>query len=132
MGCNKYLFKKILIISFLVVFFIAYVVVNLVTFSGCKPFYLYCQVVPDPGSCAKAQLQLIVVGVLNIVTDAMLLAVPIPLSVSLKTSWKRKLRLYALYALGVFIVAIAIIRLPINSIHKDRQVNQPTWAIPSF
>lgn len=58
----------------------------------------------------------------------MLLAVPIPLFVSLKTSWKCKLRLYVLFALSIFIVAITIIRLPINSIHKDSQVNQTTWA----
>lgn len=80
------------------------------------------------GSCAKAQLQLVVVGVLNIVTDVMLLAVPIPLFFSLKTSWKRKLKLYVLFTLGIFIVAITVIRLPINTINKDSQINRTTWA----
>ncbi|KAJ4258645.1 hypothetical protein NW757_003214 [Fusarium falciforme] len=115
-------------ISFLVVFFVTYVAVQVTTFSECNPFHLYWQVVPDPGSCAKAQLQLIVVGVLNIVTDVLLLAVPIPLFFSLKTSWKRKLKLYVLFTLGIFIVAITVIRLPINATNKDSQVNRTTWA----
>ncbi|KAM5343472.1 hypothetical protein ACJ41O_012009 [Fusarium nematophilum] len=121
-------YEKIIMISFLVVFFATYIAVQVTTFSECNPFHLYWQVVPDPGSCAKAQLQLIVVGVLNIVTDVMLLAVPVPLFFSLKTTWQRKLRLYALFTLGIFIVAITVIRLPINSTNKDSQVNRTTWA----
>ncbi|UPK92897.1 hypothetical protein LCI18_003832 [Fusarium solani-melongenae] len=121
-------YEKIIMISFLVVFFVTYVAVQVTTFSECKPFHLYWQVVPDPGSCAKAQLQLIVVGVLNIITDVFLLAVPIPLFFSLKTSWKRKLKLYVLFTLGIFIVAITVIRLPINATNKDSQVNRTTWA----
>ncbi|KAJ3543701.1 hypothetical protein NM208_g3432 [Fusarium decemcellulare] len=121
-------FERTIMISFLVVFFATYVAVQVTTFSECKPFHLYWQVVPDPGSCAKAQMQLIVVGVLNIITDMMLLVVPIPLFFSLKTSWKRKLRLYVLFTLGIFIVAITVIRLPINAINKDSQVNRTTWA----
>lgn len=58
----------------------------------------------------------------------MLLAVPIPLFFSLQTSWRRKLRLYALFTLGIFIIAITIIRLPINAINKDSQVSRTTWA----
>jgi hypothetical protein len=69
-----------------------------------------------------------VVGVLNIVTDVMLLAVPVPLFFSLNTSWKSKLRLYTLFTLGIFIVAVTVIRLPINSMNKDSQVSRTTWA----
>ncbi|KAL9573141.1 hypothetical protein ACKAV7_002826 [Fusarium commune] len=121
-------YQKTIMYSFLLVFFGTYVAVQVTTFSECVPFHLYWQVVPDPGTCSKAQLQLIVVGVLNIVTDVMLLAVPIPLFFSLKTSWKRKLKLYVLFTLGIFIVAITVIRLPINAMNKDSQVNRTTWA----
>ncbi|KAM0322191.1 hypothetical protein ACHAQA_009681 [Verticillium albo-atrum] len=72
--------------------------------------------------------QLIIVGVLNIVTDFMLLVLPIPLVVSMKAAWKLKMQLYALFLLGVFIIAITIIRLPINANNKDSQVNRSTWA----
>ncbi|KAK1981811.1 hypothetical protein LZ30DRAFT_719217 [Colletotrichum cereale] len=114
--------------SYGVVFFGTYVACQVTTFSECNPFHLYWQVVPDPGSCAKAQLQLIVVGVLNIVTDFMLLVLPLPLVVSLKTPWQRKLQLYTLFTLGIFIIAITVIRLPINVSNKDSQVNRTTWA----
>ncbi|WYZ35928.1 hypothetical protein EsH8_X_000575 [Colletotrichum jinshuiense] len=121
-------FEKITIWSFSFVFFATYVACQVTTFSECNPFHLYWQVVPDPGSCSKAQMQLVVVGVLNIVTDFMLLVLPLPLVFSLKTPWQRKVQLYALFTLGVFIIAITVIRLPINITNKDSQINRTTWA----
>ncbi|KAH7161815.1 hypothetical protein EDB81DRAFT_715620 [Dactylonectria macrodidyma] len=121
-------FEKLTIYSFLVVFFGTYVACQVTTFSECVPFHLYWQVVPDPGECVKAQLQLIVVGVLNIITDTMLLVLPIPLVFTLKTPWQRKLKLYALFMLGTFIIAITCIRLPINANNKDSQISRTTWA----
>ncbi|KAJ4861969.1 hypothetical protein T069G_02923 [Trichoderma breve] len=94
----------------------------------CKPFHLYWQVLPDPGSCAQAQMQLIVLGVLNIVTDFMLIVLPIPVILKLKAPLARKAQLFALFTLGIFIIAITIIRLPINSSHPYSQVNRTTWA----
>lgn len=58
----------------------------------------------------------------------MLLVLPIPLVVSLKTPWQRKIQLYALFTLGIFIIAITVIRLPININNKDLQTNRTTWA----
>ncbi|KAF4972716.1 hypothetical protein FSARC_781 [Fusarium sarcochroum] len=121
-------YEHLIIRSYLVVFAGTYIACQVTTFSECNPFHLYWQVVPDPGSCAKAQLQLIVVGVLNIVTDTMLLVLPIPLIVSLRTAWQRKAQLCALLTLGVFIIAITVARLPINTENKDSQVNRTTWA----
>ncbi|KAF4458101.1 Pth11-like integral membrane protein [Fusarium austroafricanum] len=68
------------------------------------------------------------VGVLNIITDVMLLVVPIPLFFSLKTTWKRKLKLYVLFTLGIFIVLVTVVRLPINAMNKDSQLSRTTWA----
>ncbi|KAK6211510.1 hypothetical protein QIS74_10774 [Colletotrichum tabaci] len=121
-------FEKVTIWSFCAIFFGTYVACQVTTFSECDPFHLYWQVVPDPGACSKAQLQLVVVGVLNIVTDFMLLVLPLPLVFSLKTPWQRKVQLYALFTLGVFIIAITVIRLPINITNKDSQINRSTWA----
>jgi hypothetical protein len=58
----------------------------------------------------------------------MLLVLPIPLVISLKTAWQRKAQLVALFTLGVFIIAITVIRLPINASNKDSQINRTTWA----
>lgn len=46
--------EKIIMISFLIVFFITYVTIQVVTFSECKPFHLYWQVVPDPGKLRRS------------------------------------------------------------------------------
>ena len=67
-------------------------------------------------------------GVLNIVTDIMLIILPIPVIAYWKTPWKRKIKLYILFTLGFFIIAVTVIRLPINAINKNSQVNRTTWA----
>lgn len=40
----------------------------------------------------------------------------------------RKLRLLGLFSLGIFLVAITVIRLPFNVHNADTQVNRTTWA----
>ena len=75
-----------------------------------------------------AQVQLVTLGVLNIVTDCMLIVLPIPVLTILQAPLRRKLQLYALFALGVFIVGITAIRLPINSLNKSSQDNRTVWA----
>lgn len=52
------------------VFFATYAAAQIVGFTECDPFHLYWQVVPAPGSCVQAQVQLVVLGVLNIVSCA--------------------------------------------------------------
>jgi hypothetical protein len=61
-------------------------------------------------------------------TDVMLLALPVPTLMSLQTPLQTKLRLYTLCALGLFIVAITVIRLPINALNASVQANRTTWA----
>ncbi|KAJ5231737.1 uncharacterized protein N7469_006325 [Penicillium citrinum] len=90
------------------------------------------------GTCCQAQLQLIVldltlltlrsIGVLNVVTDLMLIALPIPVLVLVKRSTIEKLQLAVLFAVGLFIVAITIARLPQNAKNSSMQVNRTTWA----
>ncbi|KAH7142934.1 hypothetical protein B0J13DRAFT_444982 [Dactylonectria estremocensis] len=121
-------YERHIMILFLTVLSVTWVAVIVIIFSECHPFHLYWQVVPDPGSCAKAQLELFVVACLNIITDVMLLAFPFLLFTSLQTTWKLKVRLYALFTLGAFIIVITIIRLPINRNNKDSQANRSMWA----
>lgn len=67
-------------------------------------------------------------GILNIVTDFMLLVLPLPYVIGLTVPVRRKVQLIALFTLGIFIILITAIRLPINSIHKDSQDNRTLWA----
>ncbi|KAL1621643.1 hypothetical protein SLS56_009113 [Neofusicoccum ribis] len=114
---------------FLAIFAATYITVQVVTFSECDPFHLYWQVLPDPGSCSQAQVQLLTLGILNIVTDAMLMALPVPIFFFL---WKKpllqRLHIASLFCLGFFIVAITVIRLPQNHNQAVSQVNRTTWA----
>ncbi|KAM0262484.1 hypothetical protein ACHAQJ_001738 [Trichoderma viride] len=121
-------YEKWVIRSYLLVFFVTYTIVQVFTFIECKPFHLYWQVLPDPGTCVEAQLQLIVLGVLNIITDFMLLVMPLPVILKLKAPLARKAQLFVLFTLGIFIIAITIIRLPLNSSNPTSQVNRTTWA----
>lgn len=58
----------------------------------------------------------------------MLLILPIPSLISLQTPWRLKLRLYILCTLGLFIIAVTVIRLPINALNASVQANRTTWA----
>ncbi|KAL2886359.1 pth11-like integral membrane [Ceratocystis lukuohia] len=78
--------------------------------------------------CVAAQVQLVVVGVTNIVTDFMLLLLPIPLLIGLQANARLKLQLSVLFTLGIFIIAITVIRLPINSLNQSLQSSRTTWA----
>lgn len=82
----------------------------------------------NTGECAQAQVQLLTIGILNIVTDFMLLVLPIPVVWSLKATWQRKVQLLCLFTLGIFIIAITLVRLPINAINIDSQLNRTTWV----
>ncbi|KAJ5497821.1 hypothetical protein N7453_006872 [Penicillium expansum] len=120
--------EKVTMISYIGIFAVTYIVVQIVTFTECDPFNHYWIVLPDPGICCQAQLQLIVLGVLNIITDVMLIALPIPVLVIVKRSVVEKIQLAILFAVGLFIVAITIVRLPQNAKNSTAQVNRTTWA----
>ena len=62
---------------FLVVTFLGVVVATL---AECQPFSHYWQVVPDPGPrCRQGYVQLLTMGVADIITDLALVCFPIPI-----------------------------------------------------
>ncbi|CZR70237.1 uncharacterized protein PAC_20138 [Phialocephala subalpina] len=104
-----------------------YIVVQSVTFVECHPFYLYWQVMPPPGKCPKALVQLIVFVTLNIVTDILLIILPMPWLIRMKASLKQRLSLVGLFSIGFLLIAVAIARLPIYG-NGTSQVNRNTWG----
>ncbi|KIN08869.1 hypothetical protein OIDMADRAFT_108191 [Oidiodendron maius Zn] len=118
-----------------------YVVIQVVTFTDCRPLYLYWQVEPDPdrpvGLCSQARDQLITLVALNIATDIMLIGLPMPSLISVRRSFVAarpllilysKLRLIAIFSLGIFLIIISIFRLPINFSHGLEQADRTIWA----
>lgn len=49
----------------------------------------------------------------------MLLLLPIPVVMTWKACWVQKIKLGLLFTLGIFIIAITLVRLPFNFIYED-------------
>jgi hypothetical protein len=97
------------------------------------PIYQEPSADKNPGTCSEALGQLIILGALNIFTDVLLILLPMPALFEIRRSFPAKLRLFSLFSVGLFLVAITIIRLPLNFNHGMYQVNRTTWAsVESF
>ncbi|KAH0843930.1 hypothetical protein AYO21_08320 [Fonsecaea monophora] len=91
---------------------VTYVGVVLATFLECQPFRLYWQVKPNPGTCIKAYIQLLVQGISNIVLDLLLLAISYPLLAAVRQrNLGEQLRVGILCCLGVFCIVITLVRI---------------------
>lgn len=72
-------------------------------------------------------MQLVVLAALNIATDIMLIALPMPALWRVQRSVPVRLRIMGIFSIGFFLVAITIVRLPINYT-ESAQVSRTTWA----
>lgn len=98
------------IYGFLVV---TYIGVVIGTLSECQPFDHYWQVVPDPGpKCREGLVQLIVMGVCDMITDLVLIIFPIPLVWQSSMRVSKKISLVALFLLSTILIAITAYRVP--------------------
>lgn len=110
----------------LVATFIAVVISDL---SECQPFSHHWQVLPDPGGqCRQGYAQLLTMAVCNIVTDLLLVFVPIPVILRSQMSTKRKIQLVLLFSLSLVVVAITIYRVPQIIRSQGRQQTRSLFA----
>ncbi|KAE8381691.1 hypothetical protein BDV26DRAFT_289319 [Aspergillus bertholletiae] len=105
----------------------SFAAVQITTFVDCRPLHLYWQIMPDPGLCIQAHTQLVTLISMNIATDTMLMLLPMPWLLRVKTSWMRRLQLVGLFAIGLLLIAIAIVRLPAFD-DNTSQLNRNTWG----
>lgn len=88
---------------FLGLTFLATVVADL---GACQPFSHYWQVVPDPGpACRTGSAHLYTMGVLNIVTNLVLIIFPIPIIWKAKISRRQKASIMVRLALPLLSIA---------------------------
>jgi hypothetical protein len=59
---QKLRWEKLALWGIGIILFGSYVAAQITTFSECDPFHLYWQVIPNPGTCSQAQVQLFVLG----------------------------------------------------------------------
>jgi len=79
------------------------------------------------GICGDRNTVYVSAGALNVVTDFMVMALPIPHILKLQLAFKRKIGLIVMFSLGLFITAISILRI------KSLQLisfTDPTYTLP--
>lgn len=94
----------------LVATFVAIVISDL---AECQPFSHYWQVFPDPGGqCRQGYVNLFTNGVCNVLTDVLLVALPVPLIIMSSMTFTRKLQLVSLFSLSLLVCIVTLYRLP--------------------
>ncbi|KAI1270257.1 hypothetical protein F5Y18DRAFT_421746 [Xylariaceae sp. FL1019] len=94
---------------------LSYMAVFLTVTFGCYPTHENWQVVPIPPQRCSFRLQnFLVTVVLNVMTDAAILCIPLPLLWKLQIPLRRKLVILALLSSGFFVIAAAIIRVVLS------------------
>lgn len=111
-----------------VVTVVTFMAVVLATFLECRPFHLYWQVSPDPGSCVRAYIQLLTQCISNIVIDIILLIISYPLLLCKGRSWGQHFRVGTLFILGTFCIIITVLRLKSVYATKSAQTTRSLWA----
>ena len=72
------------------------------------------------GTCSKGIIQLEVFSALNMATDVMLIALPLPNLIKIQRPFWERLRLVALFLVGLTIVAVTMTRLLMNVVFLHR------------
>ncbi|KAI1849431.1 hypothetical protein JX266_004926 [Neoarthrinium moseri] len=106
-----------------------FVVVMTVTF-GCFPTQNNWQVVPDPGlQCTFKRQNFLVTVVFNVMTDAAILFVPVPLLWALQIPLRKKLVIGLLLCSGLFVITAAIIRVVLTLGAHPSALNVNRWGV---
>ncbi|ETN41403.1 uncharacterized protein HMPREF1541_03338 [Cyphellophora europaea CBS 101466] len=102
---------------------LTFVAIIIGTLTECTPFPHYWQVTPDPGpQCREGLVQLIIMGVCDIVTDVVLIAFPIPVVLRSSMPFRKKFSMIILFCLSAILIAITSYRIPSTI---DRKADQP-------
>ncbi|KAF4990209.1 hypothetical protein FGRMN_8630 [Fusarium graminum] len=109
---------------------ISYVAVFLTITCGCHPFYKNWQVQPDPGLVCSFKMQnFLVTTVLNVLTDGMILCIPLPLLWKLQVPVRKKLVIGLLLSSGAFVIAAAITRVVLTLSANPSAITINSWGV---
>lgn len=97
---------------------------------GCFPIQKNWQVMPDPGyRCTFKPQNFYVTTVCNVITDAAILCVPLPMIWMLRADWKRKVGLALLLLPGIFVITAALIRVVMSLKAHPSALNVNRWGV---
>ncbi|KAJ5646086.1 hypothetical protein N7490_002458 [Penicillium lividum] len=111
---------------------VTYMATQLSLLLSCQPLHAFWQIYPNPGSSCQptnSPVYIMVVVILNIITDVYLLLIPMPLLWTVNISLKRKIPLMALFSGAAFVITASIIRVfTIMSSGADGASAGSRWA----
>jgi hypothetical protein len=96
-------------------------------FTSCTPIRRAWQINPNPGDCTIGSIWIYTYEVCNIITDVLLMAIPFSLIMSAKISIMQRLRILALFSIGLFLISISIVRI-IRGRDSRSQAGHTLWA----
>ncbi|KAH7249559.1 hypothetical protein FSOLCH5_015105 [Fusarium solani] len=87
---------------------LGFIVMQILWFAAwCRPFSHYWQVPPEDLNCSAETNHMITNAVMNISSDIMIIALPMPVFLQSQLAIKRKVVLCAVFALGIFTILAA-------------------------
>ncbi|KGO65639.1 hypothetical protein PITC_007570 [Penicillium italicum] len=92
---------------------VTYIAIALSLLLSCQPFHAFWQINPDPGNFCQpthSPVYVFVVVILNVLTDAYLLLIPLPLLWTVNINLKRKIPLMFLFSCAIFVMMAGVIR----------------------
>ncbi|OBT89070.1 hypothetical protein VE02_01965 [Pseudogymnoascus sp. 03VT05] len=95
---------------------IYYVVFLIVLFAQCRPLPYYWEIlIPGAkGTCLDEGVHMVTAGVLNVIFDLIIFAIPLRSLFTLKIRTTQKLQVISLFSAGLIVIAAASIRLYYN------------------
>ncbi|BCR88783.1 uncharacterized protein ACHE_41347A [Aspergillus chevalieri] len=111
---------------------VTYLATGLSIVLGCQPIQKYWQINPDPGNICqptKSLLYVLVVVIMNVITDLYLLSIPLPLLWTVNIGLRRKITLMGLFSGAAFVIMASIIRaVVILTAGPDGAISGSRWA----
>ncbi|KAI2470484.1 hypothetical protein F4781DRAFT_390340 [Annulohypoxylon bovei var. microspora] len=130
-----HLFSKIFLVqAFIVAARATYVLIILwalaAIFSAfliCQPFAFNWNKLVEGGTCGNVMVSWITTGTLNMVSDLILLIMPMPYLLGLELSWRKRLLLAATFGIGILTCVVSIVRIDMMTMIDFDDV---TFSIP--
>ncbi|VUC26223.1 unnamed protein product [Clonostachys rosea] len=97
-----------------------FVATYLILFCACRPYSRMWTVYPDQGGICRPDsvLNMVPALVMNIITDVLIMAIPAPVVIPIKTALWKRITLIALFGAGLFIMIAAILRVTMVLVMK--------------
>ncbi|EKG12260.1 hypothetical protein MPH_10565 [Macrophomina phaseolina MS6] len=109
---------------------LSYVAVVLTISLGCHPYEGNWQVRPlPPSECTLKKQNFLVTAVLNVLTDAAILCIPLPMLRQLKVPVFRKVLIAVLLSSGLFVITAAIIRAAVTLGSAPSSITINRWGV---